>query len=534
MKKFIIHPDSKILIVWDIIILFASIYIAIEIPLAVVFEIEENFILTIINWIVTTVYIVDIIISFNTAVYKKGKIITDRKIIAKKYLKSWFLIDFIAAFSFFGAFKSMQQIVLSRIIKLFRLSRLLKLIRVTGTIQKTASSKINPAILRLIILICWIFIVSHFISCAWIYIAQPDPLLDSLTKYIRAFYWTVTTLTTIGYGDITPDNNIQMIFVIFIEFMGAAMYALIIGNIANLIANIDIAKSRFKEKLKTVNTFLNYRNIPPDMKRKINNYYYYLWDSRHGYNEMEIMNDLPLQLKESVSLFLNKDIIAKVPIFTGASEEFIKEIIFSLEPVVYTPGDDIVKAGEVGDDMYFIGSGTVDVLSADGKSQYATLTEGQFFGEIALLLSAPRNATIRAREYCDFYKLDRETFERILKKYPDFEKTIRKLAESRRNKTESIKESEEDSSKKIKKIEIKQTPYGINLNWQKLEGARNYEIVRYNEETGKWEYVVQRLVMPGFTDIKKSNSKKPSYKIRAVFDSGPGEWSKTISIDVKN
>ncbi len=375
MKKFIIHPESKLLVVWDIIILIASIYIAIEVPLVIVFDFEESLLLSIANRVITAVYIIDIGISFNTAVYKKGKIITDRKYIAKQYLKSWFIIDFIAAFSFISAFKSLQQLKLSTILKLFRLGRLLKLIRVTGTIQRTASSKINPAILRLLILVSWIFIVAHFISCAWIYIAQPDPNLDYVSKYIKAFYWTITTLTTIGYGDIVPKDNVQMIFVIFIEFMGAAMYALIIGNIANLIANIDIAKSRFKEKMKTVNTFLNYRNIPAKIKKKINDYYYYLWDSRHGYNEMDIMNDLPLQLKESVSLFLNKDIIEKVPIFSGASDEFIKEIILSLEPVVFTPGDNIVRAGEVGDDMYFIGSGTVDVLSADGKSQYATLTE---------------------------------------------------------------------------------------------------------------------------------------------------------------
>lgn len=61
------------------------------------------------------------------------------------------------------------------------------------------------------------------------------------------------------------------------------------------------------------------------------------------------------------------------------------------------------------------------------QTVYATLTEGQFFGEIAVLLSPERTATIRAIDYCDLYKLDQTTFSHVIEKYPGFEKTIRKL-----------------------------------------------------------------------------------------------------------
>jgi voltage-gated potassium channel len=109
-----------------------------------------------------------------------------------------------------------------------------------------------------------------------------------------------------------------------------------------------------------------------------------------------------------------------------------------MTPIVYTPGDTIVKAGELGFDMYFISKGSVDVLSADELTHYATLTDGQFFGEIALLLSTPRTATIRAREYCDLYRLNKETFDRILNRYPGFKKNIEELAEKRRREVESV------------------------------------------------------------------------------------------------
>ena len=252
------------------------------------------------------------------------------------------------------------------------------------------------------------------------------------SRYLVSFYWTITTLTTIGYGDITPDGSIQLVYVIIIELLGAGMYGLIIGNIANIVANIDIAKSQYREKLEKINTFLRYKGIPQQLQRKINDYYNYLWETRKGYNETSVLEDLPDPLKLSVSLFLNKEIIEKVPIFKGASDDLVTEIIINMKPVVYTPGDIIVTAGEVGYDMFFINRGSVDVLSADCRTVYVTFGSGQFFGEIALLLSTPRTATIRAREYCDLYRLEKETFDRIIAGHPEFAKTINDLVKKRK------------------------------------------------------------------------------------------------------
>ena len=84
-----IHPESKFIIYWDIIILLSSVFIAIEIPLIIVFNLTEGVFLVILNWIVTAIYITDIIVNFNTSIYTKGKIISDRKYIAKRYLKRW-------------------------------------------------------------------------------------------------------------------------------------------------------------------------------------------------------------------------------------------------------------------------------------------------------------------------------------------------------------------------------------------------------------------------------------------------------------
>ena len=94
------------------------------------------------------------------------------------------------------------------------------------------------------------------------------------------------------------------------------------------------------------------------------------------------------------------------------------------------------RAGEIGRHMYFISRGTVDVIAADGKTLYNTLRDGDVFGEIALLFSQPRTASVRAVDYCDMYLLDKETFARVLAYYPAFERHMQEIAKQRQESRE--------------------------------------------------------------------------------------------------
>jgi len=522
----ILH-DSKFKQFWDLLVLITALYSAVTVPLIIVFNIFSDLFCNISAGVTTVVFLGDIVVNFNTAISCKGKQVFDRKEIAVKYLKSWFIIDVISA---------IPMCSFSKVNTVLRLNRLLKLLRVRKTLQKLGGQKINPAILRLILLVFWVLMAAHTIGCAWIIMTGNPDNLSSLDLYVRGFYWTTTTLTTIGYGDILPNTTNQIIFVIFVEFIGAGMYGLIIGNIANLIANIDVAKAQHNEKMEKLNTFLRYRDIPQDLSKKINSYFDYLWQTRRGYDESSVLAELPASLKTWVSLFLNKDIIEKVPIFEGASEEFIKETIMNLKPVVYTPGDFIVTAGELGFDMFFISKGSVDVVSADGSTVYATLSDGHFFGEIALLLSMPRTASIVAKGYCDLYSLDKETFERILGRYPLFAETIKTLAETRRDEINSAKMKQEqafpdDEIKeysvpgKIIKLVLEPLGSSIQLGWEGIKDFGHYEVVRRIPHSNQWKFLDKNLLVCELVDNKIKNLSSLEYRVRAVNISGPGPWS---------
>ena len=429
----VIKPENKYRIIWEVFILAVTIAVFIEIPLSVVFNNSSAGKLLLIEFLISFIYIIDIIVQLNTALVIKMDVITDRQKIAAVYLKKWFWLDLAAAFPFWILLHILPFSAAAGFMGVFRLFRVVKIFRLIQTLSKIKRlSYVNPNIMRMILLIFWIILIAHFVACGWIILEGVSEKQENPMQYLNAFYWTITTLTTIGYGDITPSAKYQIIYTIFVEIIGAGLYGFIIGNIANLIANIDIARAQHRSKLEKINTFMQYRNIPHTLQKRVDDYYNYLWESRRGYDESSVLQDLPGSLKTSVSIFLNKDMIEKVPLFKGADDALIREIILQLEPVVYTPGDYIMYQGDIGYDMFFISKGSVDVMSGDETITYATLSSGQFFGEIALLISVPRTATIKAKEYCDLYRLDKETFERIIERYPDFAEKIRQLAEKRR------------------------------------------------------------------------------------------------------
>jgi glucose-6-phosphate 1-dehydrogenase len=140
---------------------------------------------------------------------------------------------------------------------------------------------------------------------------------------------------------------------------------------------------------------------------------------------------------------LNRETLEKVPLFEGADAVFLASLIMALKPVVFQPGDVVIHKGEIGSEMYLISRGEVDVIDGSGKV-IATLGDGSFFGEISLLTSAPRNATIRAKTYCDLFVLDKAEFTRVLRDRPQFLESMLETAQARYNvSAEGLLESED-------------------------------------------------------------------------------------------
>ena len=125
------------------------------------------------------------------------------------------------------------------------------------------------------------------------------------------------------------------------------------------------------------------------------------------------------------------DRIRAFPLFASAPDEFLAAIGKHLRPQSNAPHDTILTEGDDAKAMYWLVRGAVAVTSRDGESTYAELKPGAFFGEIGILMSIPRTATIVARTKCLLVVLKKEDLAKELPNFPDVERAIRDEASER-------------------------------------------------------------------------------------------------------
>lgn len=133
------------------------------------------------------------------------------------------------------------------------------------------------------------------------------------------------------------------------------------------------------------------------------------------------------------------DVLEQLPLFAGAEPLLLNAIIMALHTSSFEAGEIIIQQGDMAKEMYLLCRGEVEVVDASG-AVLKTLKDGDFFGEVGILLSTPRTATIRASSLCDLFVLRKSEFGRILQDHPQFAENITQIAKERYDLTVSADE----------------------------------------------------------------------------------------------
>ncbi|MDQ3994887.1 MAG: cyclic nucleotide-binding domain-containing protein [Actinomycetota bacterium] len=116
------------------------------------------------------------------------------------------------------------------------------------------------------------------------------------------------------------------------------------------------------------------------------------------------------------------DALGRAPLFEGLSRDELKELAKLSEDLEVSEGKVLCREGETAQEFFVIVDGEVDVTQ-DGE-RVATLSDGDFFGEIALLEDIPRTATVTAKAPLRFFVLTRQAFWSLIERQPDVERKI--------------------------------------------------------------------------------------------------------------
>lgn len=414
------HIGTFIFGLWNVFIVGIVTYTTFVIPFSIAIG-EPFYAFAKRELFLTVIYTADIVISL-IRIRRKASFMHIEYNAMKSFYRRWIITDIIAALP-------LAQLLGMPLLQVFRLAKSAKVIFLTQVFRRVMANYSNPILLMQILY--WVMIATHCLACGWLLMRGMDHDTDIRTNYIEAVYWTTATLTTVGYGDITPNAPNERIYAIFTMLIGYSLFGYLIGSVAGILAKRDPVREMYNENLEKLTSAARYANLPLELQRRIYEYFRYQMSRRVGYDEEGFLKNLPPSLRGEVSLYFRKEVLENVALFEDAPQAFMFEIAQQLREQIIAPDEYVFKAGDPGRQMFLIAHGIVDVYNTDETKHLRTLSEGDHFGEVALFHDIPRTATVKANTYCDLYLLNKQTFERTLSAYPTIAERIKEKAELR-------------------------------------------------------------------------------------------------------
>jgi hypothetical protein len=426
---------------WDYAMFLICVYMWVEVTLRAAFNLSEDIPGIVSDQLLDLVLITDIALHCVRPIEERGEYTYKIRRIIKHYAVSYMLpdilaslpLEFLALAPTIGFLPSLR---LNRLLRLYRLGYYFSIFQ--------EGSAINPSTVRSMKFSFIFLLTSHFIACAWFAVlsyegrdtfsvsfAGDDGILDRppASQYMRAILWSVQMLP--NYVDTPPSQPLEFVISLATVIVGVCVYMLTIGVVASVMVNNNASTKYYRDHLESINHFMNFHRLPAEIKTRVHEYFAYLWNSRKGLDETDVLKDLPSYLRIEIAMFLNRDIIMKVPLFRGQTDHFISAVVSKLRPRVFLPGYFVIRKGDIGREMFFIARGKVEVVSEDGNVVYATLSDGSFFGEVALLFSGKRTASVRAASYCDMFILSKDELRDVLKEFPEESRQLQEEARTR-------------------------------------------------------------------------------------------------------
>lgn len=450
----VIDHNSKFRIIWDLFIIVLIFISCTLIPFQIAFQHVASGYSTIVILLIDLFFFTDIFLNFFTSYRYQGSIVTGKKNIVFHYLQTLFALDVLANMPIDIILMGVSGISISSVslVLIFRSFRLLRIIRLFFIFSRWEElSWINSGYLHIMKFLAFVILLIHWIACAWFLVAfvggfpegcwvlrEEVESASSSTQYIRSLYWAITTMTTVGYGDITPHRNVEYVFTSIMMLIGASMFAYIIGNVASIFSNLDSAKASFWNKMEAVTHYLRSRQVPSDLNARVRDYYDYIWARRRGVREESFFDDLPGPLRLDVLLNLTRELLEKVPLFKYCGPTLRNTLLMALKAQTYAPDGYIVREGELGKEIYFISRGKAEITSDEGQEAHGIFEAGDYFGVLSLILEEKRTASVRTLTYCDVFILTKDDFDRIRDEYPEFRDVLKKMSSERTEKAAEL------------------------------------------------------------------------------------------------
>ena len=522
-KNFIILPDSKFKKLWDSLIAIVILYSSICTPYKLAFIDSNSNKEDVVDIIVDVLLGIDLVLNFFSAYYdSEENLVKSRKKIIIKYLKGWFAIDFISIFPFFLIINNNKASSISRLSKVSKIPKIYKLLKLTKLLRITKMSKkgnvssitkvflekfkINANVEKLIFFLLTFILLAHLSTCIWFLVAKLEDLspdswvvrlgyidASNFQIYILSFYWTLMTVTTVGYGDVSAGTTSERIYNLFIMSFGVLMYSFTIGSLSSILATMDQKNEEMNQKLQILAGIKKEYNLDKDLYDKVRKVIKFDL-SRNQKDKMEFLQELPNKLRIELSQIMHDKVVQSLNFFKEQPNDFFAYVAPLLKPVKFSQNDFLYKIEDMIDEMYFVTKGTI-IFCLDKKydeKEIKEIKKNNNFGEIEMCLNEKlrfnikvksRNSELFILKKIDFLNLT-VNFKEFIEKF--LYKSLMIYLKYNEERKKIISEYE-DMMKKIKEHNFGNEKKDFSLNESQKEEKEdkiNEDILEYLDKNG--------------------------------------------------
>ncbi|KAL4470332.1 hypothetical protein ABPG74_011943 [Tetrahymena malaccensis] len=402
----LINPFSFFMMIWDFIIILLSIFNLLFIPYYICFigQQEAYYITSFLQRISYIIYLVDVFVSMNTSNYVKGELVQERKKVIKGYFRKYLFQDVICLLCLFfdDPFNS----------SLLKMLFLFKMVKVGDLIEKNREffqiDDKYSSLTNLILLMTKIIYLCHLFACFFYKIGRfsqsqgEQSWLDQLgdsnsqTLYINAIYYASVTITTVGYGDITPKSYIEKTFIVVMAFICCANFGYAMNQIGLIIQEYNEIKLQYRQNIATINKYMKERDVNKLLQSKVRKYFEYIYsesENFHSHSDQalsKLSSNLQLQIKKEINLRSLKNIPFLCSLF---SNECLEKVALKINERSYGIGETIIDQNEIQKPtLYYITKGAVTISLKDQfqvyTKQFKQLKSSNVFGEYQFFSSS--------------------------------------------------------------------------------------------------------------------------------------------------